>query len=129
MNDNLKNLRILVVEDMFLVAEDLSDTLQEWGCDVVGPAARVDEALDLVAAERLDGALLDINLGDDRCFPVAAALTINETPFLFLTGYDMPSAFPPEFKSVPRLRKPVDTKLLAKLIVEQFLNEAGASMP
>jgi len=127
MESTLKGLRVLVVEDMFLVAEDISDTLQGWDCEVVGPAARVDEALGLVAAERLDGALLDVNLGDERCFPIAAALGKNETPFLFLTGYDMSSAFPPEFEAVPRLSKPVDMKLLAQLITRHFTKEGAGS--
>jgi DNA-binding response OmpR family regulator len=120
-------IRVLIVEDMFLVAEDLSDTLQTWGCDVVGPAARVDEALGLVAAEALDGALLDVNLGDERCFPIAEALRAKGTPFLFLTGYDMASAFPTEFENAPRLTKPVDTQLLARMMAEQFAKEAARS--
>jgi DNA-binding response OmpR family regulator len=128
MPDSLNGLRILVVEDMFLVAEDLSDTLQGWGCDVVGPAARVDDALRLVDVEQLDGAVLDVNLGDEFCFPVAQALREKGTPFLFLTGYDMASAFPPEFEAVPRLSKPVDTRLLAQLATEHFSRtEAGSS--
>ncbi len=126
MNSNLKDLRVLVVEDMFLVAEDLSDTLQGWGCEVVGPAARIHEALDLVAKERLDGALLDVNLGDERCFPIAEELTKNATPFLFLTGYDMASAFPPEFESVPRISKPVDIKVLEHMVSQYFATTVGA---
>jgi len=85
-SEGLKGLRVLIVEDMFLVAEELSYTLQDWGCEVVGPAARVDEGLKLVESERLDGALLDVNLGDERCFPIAAALQKQVVPFLFLTG-------------------------------------------
>lgn len=125
MTGNFDGIRVLVVEDMFLVAEDLSDTLQSWGCEVVGPAARVDDALGIVAAELLDGALLDVNLGEERCFPIAEALRAKGTPFLFLTGYDMASAFPPEFESAPRLTKPVDTRLLAQMIAEQFAKEAA----
>jgi len=113
--------RILIVEDLFLVAEELSDTLQDWGCEVSGPAARVGDALALVAHETLDGALLDVNLGDERCFPIAQALRERGVPFIFLTGYDMSSAFPPEFANVPRLPKPVDLKRLSSLIEEHFL--------
>jgi CheY-like chemotaxis protein len=124
---NLNGIRILVVEDMFLVAEDLAETLQGWGCEVIGPAARIEDALKLVAGERLDGALLDVNLGEERCFPIAEALEANGTTFLFLTGYDMASAFPPEFESVPRLAKPVDTALLAQLMTEHFGDTAVGS--
>jgi CheY-like chemotaxis protein len=115
-----EGLQVLVVEDMWLVAEDLRDTLLDWGCRVVGPAARVDDALELVGAEELNGALLDVNLGDERCFPIAEALKTKSVPFVFLTGYDMSSAFPPEFESVPRLPKPVDAQRLAHLVEERF---------
>lgn len=117
----LRGRRLLVVEDMFLVAEELSDTLQDWGCDVVGPAARLVEALDLVAREKLDGALLDVNLGDERCFPIAQALLEKRVPFIFLTGYDMSSAFPPEFEDIPRLAKPVNLQRLSELIQTRLL--------
>lgn len=119
-----KGLRVLIVEDMFIVAEELSYAVQEWGCEVIGPASRVDEALKLVESERLDGALLDVNLGDERCFPIAAALEQHGVPFLFLTGYDMSSAFPPEFETVLRLPKPVDLQRLANAMDDCFAREA-----
>ena len=55
--------RILVVEDEFLVALEAENMLVEAGAHVVGPAYQVDAALDLVEAETIDGALLDVNLG------------------------------------------------------------------
>ena len=123
----LRGRRVLVVEDILLVAEDLSDTLQDWSCEVIGPAARVAQAIDLVEREKLDGALLDVNLGEERCFPIAAALRERHVPFIFLTGYDMPSAFPPEFKDIPRLSKPVDPKRLLELIQVHFWKVSAGS--
>jgi two-component SAPR family response regulator len=122
--ESFKGLRVLIVEDMFLVAEELSYTLQDWGCEVVGPAAGVNEALKLVENESVDGALLDVNLGDDRCFPIAVALQKQGVPFVFLTGYDMSSAFPAEFESVLRLPKPVDLQRLANAMDDSFAREA-----
>jgi len=105
----LGGLRILVVEDNFLVAENLRELLSERGCDVIGPAPRVEVALGLLAANsRVDGAMLDINLGGENCFPVAAALQERAVPFLFLTGYDQGMVIPAEFSQAPRLSKPVD---------------------
>ncbi len=121
--EDFKGLRVLVVEDMFLVAEELSYNLEDWGCEVVGPAGGVDEALRLVESERLDGALLDVNLGDERCFPIAATLEKQGVPFIFLTGYDMSSAFPPQFEAVPRLSKPVDLQRLENAMGECFARE------
>ena len=117
----LKGLRILVVEDNFLVAENLRELLTERGCDVIGPAPRVEVALSLLAANgRVDGAMLDINLGREDCFPVAAALLEREVPFLFLTGYDERMAIPTKFKHAPRLSKPVDENDLIMTAHETF---------
>jgi len=117
--EELAGLRILVVEDNFLVAEDLRGLLAGRGCDVVGPAPRVEQGLSLVAAGDLDGAVLDINLGDEDCFPIAAALRERLVPFLFLTGYD-DRMVPAEFRQTPRLSKPVDEARLVSMAREMF---------
>src|SRR5438128_10265294 len=100
---DLHGLKILVVEDNFLVAELLRELLVDCGCNVVGPAPGVDAGLDLMGQTELDGAVLDINLNGQRCFPIAAALSERSVPFVFLTGYDDPTMIPPEFREVPRL--------------------------
>ena len=119
-HESLAGLRILVVEDNFLVAEDLRGLLAKRGCDVVGPAPRVEQGLNLVAAGGLDGAVLDINLGNEDCFAIAAALTERSVPFLFLTGYDDSNLVPAEYRQAPRLSKPVDEARLLSLAREIF---------
>jgi DNA-binding NtrC family response regulator len=54
--------RILVIEDEALLSMDIEASLIEAGYAVVGPAATVERARQLVAEERLDGALVDANL-------------------------------------------------------------------
>lgn len=115
----LSGLRILVVEDMFLVALDLSDRLEGMGCRVVGPASEVGAALRTIEDSALDGALLDVNLVDELSFPVAASLAAHGIPFIFLTGYSL-DAFPEEFRAFPRLAKPVDTRLLEQAMSAHF---------
>ena len=83
----LANLRILIVEDQAMVCMALEDMLLELGCVIVGPALGLRKAVELATTETLDGAVLDINLGDDRSFPVAAILRDRGIPFLFATGY------------------------------------------
>jgi hypothetical protein len=61
--------------------------------------------LELAGAEQLDGAVLDINLGDERSFPVAQILIGRAVPFLFATGYGRPGLEAP-FHQAPVLSKP-----------------------
>jgi DNA-binding response OmpR family regulator len=104
----LRGLRVLVVEDSLLVADTIADTLRNFGCEVVGPAAHVKPALTMVQAEELDGAVLDVNLGGEQCFPIAAELRKRGIPFIFLTGYASETVVPPQFRDAPRIDKPFD---------------------
>jgi DNA-binding NtrC family response regulator len=117
----LEDLNILVLEDIFLLADMLCDLLEESGCNVVGPASRVEGALKLIAqTPRLDGALLDVNLVGEFSFPVAAVLSERNVPFIFMTGYGDATMIPPEFRSAPRLTKPFDLTRLTSLAAEHF---------
>jgi CheY-like chemotaxis protein len=79
--------RILVVEDEMLVAIMVEDLLTELGCEVVGPAASVADALHLVMLGHLDGAVLDVNLGSEMVYAVADLLSLTRVPYVFVTGY------------------------------------------
>lgn len=103
--DKLRGARILVVEDIFLFAEMISDALRDEGCIVVGPAPSLEHGLALTRTETLDAALLDINLNGERSFPIAAALCRSRVPFIFLTGYS-DIVIPAGLQQVPVLRKP-----------------------
>ena len=119
--DRLRGLRILVVEDTFMLAEELSEFLGELGCETIGPAARARDASELVVANALDGALLDVNLSrGETSFPVAADLAGREVPFVFITGYDLDTSFPAEFRGVPRISKPLDLGVLVRTMLRHF---------
>lgn len=116
---NIHSLRILVVEDNLLTADSIQDLLEISGCEVIGPAATVASALDLIARMALDGAVLDIRLGAELSFPVAAALIERDIPFLFLTGHD-DLVVPPQYRAMRRLEKPMDMRLLAEIVTSSF---------
>lgn len=118
MNDQyiLSGLHVLIVEDAFLVALDLSEQLRDRGCSIIGPASTVEQALQEMEGIDLDGAILDVNLGEERSFPVAERLASRGIPFIFLTGYDGATAFPDEFSLAPRLTKPVDLNALTDAV-------------
>jgi len=81
--DELEGRRFLVVEDEYLIAVDLVATLESLGVEVAGPAASVQEALQLLErGDHLDGAVLDINLRNERVYPVADVLRSRGVPFV-----------------------------------------------
>ena len=104
--ERLKGLRILVVEDVLLIAEVIRDELEDCGCEVVGPVPRLQPALEMARKEALDGAVIDVNLHGELGFPIGAILRDRHIPYVFLTGYDGSSTFPPEHRESPRLGKP-----------------------
>jgi CheY-like chemotaxis protein len=118
----LSGLRVLVVEDMFLIAEDIAGQLSEWGCKVVGPDRHVKGALRNIATNQVDGALLDVNLDGETSFEIASALASQDIPFIFMTGYDSEEVFPAEFQSAPKLNKPVIPDVLQRMIQRHFLD-------
>lgn len=115
----LDGLRIMIVEDMLLVADVIAELLANCGCDVVGPAARLPKGIALAREERLDGALLDMNLAGEYSFPIAEVLRARDIPFIFLTGYG-DAAMPPEYRSAPRLAKPFHDDELVRLATAHF---------
>jgi PAS domain S-box-containing protein len=86
---SLRGRRVLLVEDEPLVALEMTAALEELGCEVVGPAATLEEALRLAGAEaaRLDVAVLDVNLGGRASLPVADLLAGPGVPVVHVTGY------------------------------------------
>lgn len=115
----LRGRSILVVEDTALIADLVVDALQDAGCRVVGPAARLDQGLALARTDGLAGALLDVNLAGEHCFPIADVLAARGVPFVFLTGYGE-QMLPNGYRDVPHLIKPFDLDELLGLIERHF---------
>lgn len=115
MSGSLSGRRVLVVEDEVMVSWVLEDMLADFGCAVVGPAARLNEALAMVEAEAFDAALLDVNLNGEQSFPVADALAARGVPFIFSTGYNKDS-LPSDYQSCPMLQKPFKQSELGNML-------------
>jgi CheY-like chemotaxis protein len=109
--------RLLVVEDEYLVADDFALRLEDAGAIVVGPAASVQDALELVKTEgaTLDAAVLDVNLAGELVYPVADELASRGVPFVFATGYDA-SAITSAYADAPHCEKPLDPALLVRAL-------------
>jgi CheY-like chemotaxis protein len=106
-SSSLAGRRVLVVEDDFVVAQDLLEELLRCGAQVMGPVATVAEALELLQSGPSPYmAILDIKLRDELVYPVADALRAQGVPFLFTTGYDV-WAIPQAYADVMLIEKPV----------------------
>lgn len=118
-DDILPGITILVVEDEYFLATDIEQELLDAGAQVVGPVARVDEAIEAMRDKGpIDFALLDINLGGEMVFPLADRLIELNIPFAFATGYDF-AQVPARFRAIPRCEKPVEPAKVAKIIRSQ----------
>jgi CheY-like chemotaxis protein len=85
----LRDRRILVVEDEYLIAMTLSEHLEEVGSTVVGPVSSVEKAIKAIESnQQIDAAVVDVNLGGAMAFPVADALLARNIPFIFTSGYE-----------------------------------------
>ena len=103
----LNQRRILVVEDEYLLADELASELTDEGAVVLGPVSNVQDALAMIAEEAtLDGAILDVNLGGEEVFPVADILIDREVPLILTTGYD-PGVLPQRYAHLPWCEKPI----------------------
>ena len=85
----LRDRRILIVEDEYLIAMSLQDELTSIGSAVVGPVSSVERALKTIEADRdIDAAVVDVNLGGVMAYPVADLLLARKIPFVFTSGYE-----------------------------------------
>jgi DNA-binding LytR/AlgR family response regulator len=98
---------VLVAEDRYLVANEITRMLRDLGCEPVGPAPDVRAAFRLLAhsPEHLGCAVLDVDLRGQSVFPLATELRQRGVPVLFATGYDQ-RIIPEAWRAYPRLQKP-----------------------
>lgn len=117
LTSDLKGRHLLVVEDDFFIADDMRHSLERAGADVIGPASSVQDALELLAQDgRCDGAVLDVNLRGETCYPIADELAARDIRYIFTTGYDA-EHIPARYADVMRCEKPVQMRdVVAALI-------------
>lgn len=96
----------LIVEDNMLIALDAEQLMLDKGMAKVFMASSVAEARKIIAAEPIDIALLDVNLGSETSFPLLPALSAKNVPFVFVTGYGERVDLPAEAGAAVAIRKP-----------------------
>ncbi len=118
---SLRGARVLIVEDVGMVAMALKSLLEELGCEVVAMAARLGEAEDICRRERLDGVLLDLNLHGQYAYPVVDILRERKIPFIIMSGYDA-GQLRADLVDAPQMQKPFERRVLEDLVLATLLD-------
>lgn len=112
---DLRDIRVLVIEDDYYLATDTARALQRAGAEIIGSCSNEQAAWDEIKRATPHSAVVDINLGKGPSFKLARELRRRGVPFVFMTGYDN-DAIPLEFENVARLQKPVDPNQIVMLL-------------
>jgi hypothetical protein len=100
--------RVLVVEDEFLIADEMAVAFARLGIQTVGPARMLEHALKLLKdSGHLDGAVLDVNKRGTMVYSLVDALFARGVPFIFATGYDS-EVILKRYRHIPRCEDPLN---------------------
>lgn len=122
MNDHMEGFpskKILVVEDEYFLASDLSSVIVEMGAKVVGPVGTLSEAMQLAGTEDVDLAVLDINLHGEMAYALVDDLLDRDIPVILATGYGI-EGLPERFAGCHLVQKPYP--------VEQMVDDMRAQL-
>lgn len=115
---HVEGLRLLLVEDEYLLALHLCEILEDMGAEVVGPVASVEDALTLLdRGEHIDAGILDVDLRGQTTEPIADVLVVRGVPFVFASGYSR-EMLPGPHRSAPLCSKPIDPQQLANAVAQ-----------
>lgn len=98
--------KVLVVEDEFIVAFDLAETVRDEGFALAGPYAHGEEALEELDNDHPDCAILDVQLADGQVYSLADELTERGIPILFHSGHEVPSDLIARYPNARACSKP-----------------------
>ena len=117
----LADVRVLVAEDEFFIADDLVKALRAAGATPVGPVSTTAEAEAVLQEGQVDAAILDMNLRGEIAIEAAIRVRTMMLPCLVVSGYSQ-AELPEAVTSLPRLEKPVDSNRVVEALVEQISN-------
>lgn len=122
------SIRILIVEDDFLVAAEAESALSEAGFEIVGVVPSAEEALVVVSEQRPDLAVIDIRLAgrQDGISAARHLLEKHQVRCVFATAHSDPHtrARAEPAKPLGWLQKPYTMTSLVRL-VHQALDQIG----
>lgn len=115
----LEGARVLIVEDEFFLADDLARALRDAGAEPVGPISTIAQAEELVASQRLDAAVLDLNLHGEMASDFVQKLSQSELPCLIVSGYGE-DAIPDCVAGMACLEKPVSPSVVVDSLAAEL---------
>ena len=124
-----RDVAIFVAEDEPFIALDLATTIEDAGGRVVGPAATVKEALELLEIHPVAAAILDVNLRDRDISPVAELLIARGVPVIFHTGLGLPDELSAKFPDLIVHLKPLIPEQLIRQLAALIENPRANSVP
>ncbi|MCA1419472.1 response regulator [Bradyrhizobium sp. BRP23] len=114
---SIKDCRVLIVEDEYLLGDDLAKALRgSLGVQVIGPVTELADAMAL-QHDSFDVAVIDINVRGSSAYPLADELMRVGKPFIFTTGYAA-ETIPDRFQHVGRWEKPYDLEKVTANVAE-----------
>ncbi|MFS4483350.1 response regulator [Hyunsoonleella sp. 2307UL5-6] len=131
----MSNVKILVVEDEIIIADDICDTLETLGYTALEPAINYTEAIERIEAESPDIAILDIQLSGKKTGIDLAKKIKNEYNFLFifltsnadsLTINEAKKVMPPAYLVKPFTKEDLYTSI--EIALFNFAGKTGQSI-
>lgn len=106
--------RVLIVEDEDFLADETRRKFRELGAILIGPISDIRNALELIEAENVDAAILDLHLGAESVLPVVETLEKLKLPYLFAIG--RLSVVPVGFTGFTFCEKAIEIEYIARAL-------------
>lgn len=116
---------VLVVEDLMIIGMAAEDNFYKLGSENVSVVSNLKQAEEAIREAQFDFVLLDVNLGKETSFALAADLLRDGTSFAFATGYGDSANYPPSLRDIPLITKPYNKDSIADLLVRSGFAAGG----
>lgn len=127
----MKHPTVLVVEDEFIIALDLSETVRDLGYTLEGPFADKEHAFIAIDRRMPDCAILDVQTADGEVYPLADALCEAGVPIIFHSGHTDPKDLFERYPEAQACSKPCPPDQLIGMLQRALgvTRPADASLP
>jgi DNA-binding response OmpR family regulator len=109
--------KLLIVEDEYLLADNVARYFAKQGAQVIGFAPSVRKAREIInRGEAFDLAVLDIRLQDAEVYEVADLVRDKGARLVFYTAMEA-SSLPDRFRNTPVVQKPAPLNQLYQIVM------------